>query len=104
MEKPGPRPIMPGHRSEMGQEEWLDLCDHYEALTKVWEEEVRRYGDQDAEGHMNRARRDGFIHGYLRAYDDTKEYGMTVDGARLAYGKWLMDGGDTQEPKDVEGW
>lgn len=47
--------------------------------------------------------RDAFIAGYLQAYEDTDEYGCSVDQAIFAHGQHLADGKRGEPPEDVKG-
>lgn len=48
--------------------------------------------------------REGFIDGYLRAHQDGDEYACSIESAKLAFGKYLADGGRTLPRHDVGGW
>lgn len=59
----------------------------------------RRWADSESGDY-----REGFIDGYLRAYDDGQEYACSIERAELAFGKYLSEGGRALPRNDVDGW
>lgn len=61
--------------------------------------EARRWADSEQSEY-----KEGFIDGYLRAHQDGDEYACSIEGAELAFGRYLKDGGRALPREDVAGW